>query len=98
MKRELPALLAAWALLQLGLCPARAFDCEVHRLINQLALASLPTNCPGFLRTPEAAERIAFLSGEPDCWRNVRNLCLAHASGPEHYINIEQLDGSGARR
>ncbi|MGH7969916.1 MAG: hypothetical protein ACREIC_14435, partial [Limisphaerales bacterium] len=57
-----------WVLLILLLAqmlvrPAFGWDYEVHRVINQLALASLPTNFPAFIRTPEASERIAFLSG-----------------------------------
>ena len=38
---------------------ARAWDYEGHRLINQIALASLPTNFPAFVFTPAAKERIA---------------------------------------
>ena len=51
--------------------PAHAWDYEGHRIINELALASLPADFPAFVREPAAAERIAFLSGEPDRWRNV---------------------------
>ena len=43
-----------------------AWDYEGHRVINQLALLSLPTNFPGFVRMSAAQERIAFLSGEAD--------------------------------
>ncbi len=55
-----------------------AWDYEGHRVVNQLALASLPTNFPGFVRTAEASERIAFLAGEPDRWRNAQELLLQH--------------------
>ncbi|HEV2209356.1 MAG TPA: hypothetical protein VG167_11310 [Verrucomicrobiae bacterium] len=71
--------------------PALGWDYEGHRVINQLALASLPTNFPAFIRTPEASERIAFLSGEPDRWRNVQDLALRHSNGPDHYLDLEQL-------
>lgn len=70
---------------------ALAWDYEGHRAVNQLALASLPTNFPAFVRTPEAAERVAFLAGEPDRWRNVQDLSLRHCNGPEHYIDAEEL-------
>jgi hypothetical protein len=70
---------------------ARAFDYEGHYVINQLALASLPTNFPAFVMTPAARERIAFLAGEPDRWRNAGDLALRHVNGPDHYIDLEEL-------
>jgi hypothetical protein len=68
-----------------------AWDYEGHRLVNQLALASLPKDFPAFALTPEAQERIAFLSGEPDRWRNTQNVELRHANGPDHYIDLEEV-------
>jgi hypothetical protein len=70
---------------------AGAFDYEAHRVINELALASLPTNFPAFALTPEARERIAFLAGEPDRWRNTPDLSLQQCNGPDHYIDLEEL-------
>ena len=70
---------------------ALAWDYEGHRVVNQLALASLPTNFPAFVRSPEAAERIAFLAGEPDRWRNSQDLPLQHEQEPEHFIDLEEL-------
>ena len=68
-----------------------AWDYEGHRTVNQIALASLPTNFPAFVATPEASERIAFLAGEPDRWRNTDNLSLKHCNGPDHYIDLDEL-------
>src|SRR5258706_483831 len=48
----------------LCLCPAQAWDYEGHRLVNELALASLPKDFPAFVSTTAAQERIAFLAGE----------------------------------
>ena len=73
----------------------RAWDYEGHRLVNQIALASLPADFPAFALTPEAKERIAFLAGEPDRWRNTTDLPLNHVNGPDHYIDLEQLDDYG---
>ena len=76
---------------------AAAWDYEGHHAINELALASLPTNFPAFALTPEARTRVAFLAGEPDRWRNAtdtktgRGLALGHASGPDHYLDMEDL-------
>ena len=85
------------AFLSLSSRPAMAWDYEGHRVVNQLALASLPTNFPAFVRAPEAAERIAFLAGEPDRWRNMRDVPLAHVNGPDHYIDLEELEVYGLK-
>src|SRR6185295_14796390 len=72
---------------------AQAWDYEGHRLVNQLALAALPTNFPAFVREPQAAERIVFLSGEADRWRNQRQeLPLRNYQEPDHYIDLEELE------
>jgi hypothetical protein len=68
-----------------------AWDYEGHRLVNQLALATLPRDFPSFAVTPEAQDRIAFLAGEPDRWRNSPNLELKHVNGPDHYMDLEDL-------
>jgi hypothetical protein len=70
---------------------ARAWDYEGHRLINQLALASLPTNFPSFVRTASARERVAFLAGEPDRWRNSPDLSFKHCNEPDHYLDLDDL-------
>src|SRR6266478_2166856 len=89
--------LPALTLFQLGLNSSLAWDYEGHRMVNQLALASLPTNFPAFVRTPVAAERVAFLAGEPDRWRNTPDLPLKHFNGPDHYIDLEQLSLYGLK-
>ncbi|PYI86861.1 MAG: hypothetical protein DME26_08160 [Verrucomicrobia bacterium] len=69
-----------------------AWDYEGHRMVNQLALAALPTNFPSFVATAAARERIAFLAGEPDRWRNSPELTLKHFNGPDHYLDLEDLE------
>ncbi len=95
MKKILSCLPALAVMLALTPLPCQAWDYEGHRLVNQIALASLPTNFPAFALTPEAKERVAFLAGEPDRWRNTADPALAHVNGPNHYIDIEQLDDYG---
>jgi len=87
--RRLP--LALLAALAAGFSPLRAWDTQGHRIVNQLALRSLPADFPSFFREPANAERIAFLSGEPDRWRNSQVLSLQHAGKLEHYIDLELL-------
>lgn len=97
MKRLSASALAILAFLQLGMQFAQAWDYEGHRVVNQLALASLPTNFPAFVRDPVAAERIAFLAGEMDRWRNTPDLPLKHYSFPDHYIDTEELANYGLK-
>ncbi|MBL9139788.1 MAG: hypothetical protein JNK85_28215 [Verrucomicrobiales bacterium] len=67
------------------------WDYEGHRLINQMALALLPTNFPGWVREDAARERIAFLGGEMDRWRNTPHYSLRHMNHPDHYLDLEDL-------
>ena len=76
---------------------AAAWDYEGHRTVNKLALASLPKDFPVFVLAPAARDRITFLAGEADRWRNITStrkgtgLALGHASGPDHYLDLESL-------
>lgn len=78
-----------------GATPVRAWDYAGHRIINRLALASLPGDFPDFVREPPAIERIAFLGGEPDRWKNTSEAALRHENNPDHYFDFEQLDWAG---
>src|SRR5690606_24500888 len=73
----------------------RAWDYEGHRIVNQLALAALPQDFPEFVHEPEQAERIAFLAGEPDRWRNNSDLPIKQYNVLDHYLDIEQLEWAG---
>jgi hypothetical protein len=69
---------------------ARAWDYEGHHAVNELALASLPSDF-GIELTPALKTRIAFLAGEPDRWRNTPELALKHVNGPDHYFDLEDI-------
>jgi hypothetical protein len=84
---------SVWFLLSAA--AAGAWDFEGHRLINQLALASLPEEFPAFVREPGAAERIAWLSGEPDRWRSATELPARHGNSPDHFVDLEELGLAG---
>ena len=73
----------------------QAWDYEGHRIVNQLALASLPKDFPAFVQQPANAERIAFLAGEPDRWRNVPDLPIKQYNGMDHYCDLEQIPDAG---
>jgi hypothetical protein len=70
---------------------AGAWDYEGHRAVNELALASLPPDFGGFELTSALKNRIEFLAGEPDRWRNVGDLPLRNFNPPDHYIDLEDL-------
>lgn len=92
MKNKLCLHWPSWcALVMMSAASAGAWDYESHRVINQLALASLPTNFPAFVLAADQRERVAFLSGEPDRWRNNAGLALRHENGPDHYMDLEEL-------
>ena len=74
-----------------GASVSLAWDYDTHRVVNQLALSALPADFPAFVRPPPAPERLAFLSGEPDRWRNTGDLALRHGNGPDHYFDVEGL-------
>jgi hypothetical protein len=86
------ALLALGCALDVG-----AWDYEGHRIVNQLALASLPKDFPPFIHAVANLERIAFLGGEPDRWRNVPDLTLKQSGGSwsDHFLDLEYLPAAG---
>jgi hypothetical protein len=93
MKAMRHLLLAA---LLLPAAALQAWDYENHRIVNRLALAALPADFPAFVHEPAGAERIAFLSGEPDRWRNVDP--WLRQNGPswnDHFLDVEQLAWAG---
>src|ERR1700722_10740464 len=87
MKIKSFALVVALGLLAFNV---NAWDYDGHHAVNELALASLPKDF-GIELTPALKNRIAFLAGEPDRWRNVGDLPLKHVNGPDHYIDLEDL-------
>jgi hypothetical protein len=82
---------ASLAVLEMFTPNAGAWDYDGHHMVNELALASLPGDFGGFELTPALKNRIAFLAGEPDRWRNVPDLTLKHVNGPDHYFDLEDV-------
>jgi hypothetical protein len=74
---------------------ARAWDYEGHHTVNELALVALPPDFGGFELTPVLKNRVAFLAGEPDRWRNISDLELKHDNGPDHYFDMEDIAECG---
>ena len=75
----------------------RAWDYAGHRIVNEIALRSLPADFPAFVREPNNAERVAFLAGEPDRWRNAPDPILRQSGGSwtDHFFDLEQVPAAG---
>src|SRR5258708_2271170 len=47
------------------------------------------------VKQPAAAGGVDILDVEADRWRNTPDLPLKHVNGPDHYMDLEQLDQYG---
>ena len=75
---------------------ARAWGNEGHRLINRLAVSTMPASVPAFLRSEAAVNEIEYLGPEPDRWRSAAESELSAAQAPEHFIDLEPADALGS--
>ena len=64
---------------------------EGHTMINAVAAEKLPADVPSFLR--HAHEQMAYLGPEPDRWRETTELPLKASQEPDHFIDLELLEG-----
>lgn len=85
-------LISVWALPGLQ---AFGWDEEGHVTVTRLAVESLPTSMPAWIRTPEVRTRLEYLSVEPDRWRGQDNIHLDHINKPDHFIDAELLQPYG---
>ncbi len=78
-------------------CAGAAFGWSArgHRLITSLAIDGLPADAPAFLREPAMRDLIAEEANEPDKWRSMPSTTLAHVNGPDHYLDVEDLEQFG---
>ncbi|GAC1358749.1 MAG: nuclease [Acidobacteriaceae bacterium] len=72
-----------------------AWGSDGHRMINRLAVMTLPKELPAFLRNGEALDAIEYLGPEPDRWKSRAEEELATESSPDHYIDLEWADLAG---
>jgi hypothetical protein len=73
------------------LCPAWPWGNEGHSAINRVAAEKLPPDVPAFLRN--AGAQVAYLAPEPDRWRESSELALKRSQEPDHFINLETIEG-----
>ena len=84
------AALCVLAILSL-ICPAWPWGNEGHSAINRVAAEKLPPDVPAFLRN--AAAQLAYLGPEPDRWRETSELALKRSQEPDHFIDLEMVEG-----
>lgn len=71
--------------------PAWPWGNEGHGAINRVAAEKLPADVPAFLRN--SADQLAYLAPEPDRWRQPSELALTRSQEPDHFINLEAVQG-----
>lgn len=74
---------------------AHAWGSDGHRMINRLAVSTLPASVPAFLRSRAAITEIEYLGPEPDRWRSPAEPELDAVQAPEHFIDLELADKLG---
>src|SRR4051812_7492094 len=74
---------------------AHAWGNDGHRMINHLAVTSLPPDAPAFFRAESVLNEIEYLGPEPDRWRSPAEPELSSAQAPEHFIDLEPADALG---
>jgi hypothetical protein len=87
---------AAFALLPLlAVPPSFGWGDVGHRMINRLAMESLPADVPAFMKAPDAVAEVEYLGPEPDRWRSPAEPELNAAQAPDHFIDFEYADVIG---
>jgi hypothetical protein len=83
--------LAVCLVLCLSAAPAGAWWVKGHEAIAEAAVSALPKEMPAFFRS--GAKNVAHLAGDPDRWKNRDTRFLRAAEYPDHFIDLENLEG-----
>jgi hypothetical protein len=70
---------------------APAWWVKGHGTVAEAATARLPEEMPRFFRA--AGKQLAHLAGDPDRWKNPQARHLRAAESPDHYLDLEDLEG-----
>lgn len=76
-----------------AVCPVEAWHDEGHYYIARAAVEALPQEMPAFFRTADSRDAIAHGALDPDVIRSRALPQLRAASAPEHFIDLELLEG-----
>lgn len=74
---------------------ARAWYEPGHRIVNRIAIDSLPAAFPAWIHDPAVVERIGFLANEPDRWRRTHSLPWQQDNSLDHFVCLEQITQAG---
>src|SRR3954452_6667941 len=75
-----------------GLGVARAWWVKGHETITEAAAMALPDEMPAFFRA--GGKALANFAGDPDRWKNREARFLKVAEGPNHFLDMEDLEGN----
>ena len=89
-ERLVSLLLLSLLLVPAWVCPAMAWGPAGHRTVTHVAINSLPST-PDFAFIRQNESLLAFLSAEPDRWRDRDQPALRPANFPDHFIEFESL-------
>src|SRR5258706_9499876 len=62
-----------------------------HQMLTRAAASKLPDDVPEFFR--KGVVELAEASAEPDNWKHITAPHLKASEAPEHYIDLEYLEG-----
>ena len=83
--------LSVLAVVVLAVNLATAWWVKGHESITEAAVAGLPEDVPAFFRA--GGKQLAHCSGDPDRWKNPAARHLRAAEAPDHFIDLEDLEG-----
>src|SRR6476619_346307 len=63
-----------------------------HGTITEAAASALPDEMPAFFRA--AGKSLNHLAGDPDRWKNRDATFLRSTEAPNHFLDIEDLEGN----
>jgi hypothetical protein len=81
----------AGAVIVTTLAVAPAWWVNGHATITEAAAAALPDDVPAFYRA--GGRSLAHFSGDPDRWKNRAATFLRAAEAPNHFLDLEDLEG-----
>ncbi len=66
-----------------------------HRTIARLAVETMPSDTPAWIRGEAAMQMAAYGANEPDRYRSNRAPTMSHENNADHYMDIELLADHG---
>lgn len=91
LRKTLPLLVITGAMLAVVARTVDAWWKGGHQVCTRAALSKLPDDMPEFFRKGEA--ELVQMCSEPDDWKSPTTPHLKVAEQPEHFIDMEYLDG-----